>query len=192
MLSTARLERPKRLCEGARTLSEAAHRLYERAVATRAWYGSLVPIHGASDGDAELQEVQPRVKTILVVDDHPAARYVIARTLSNAGFDVRETATGRDALQLARLKPDAIVLDIALPDIDGFEVVHLLRSDPFTMLIPVLHKSGYYCDAEHRQRGIAAGADDYLTEPFTPHELVDAVRRLLGSADRGRGPASPA
>ena len=185
MLSTARLERSKRLCEEARTLSEAAHRFCERAVATRARCGSVAPIHGASDGDAELQEVHRLVKTILVVDDHPAARYVMARTLVAAGFDVRETASGRDALQLARLKPDAIVLDIALPDIDGFEVVRLLRSDPLTMLIPVLHKSGHYCDAEHRQRGIAAGADDYLMEPFTPHELVDAVRRLLGNADRG-------
>jgi DNA-binding response OmpR family regulator len=107
-----------------------------------------------------------------------------------AGFDVRETATGRDALRLARLKPDAIVLDIALPDMNGYEVVRRLKADVVTMAIPVLHKTAVYCGDDDRQRGLAAGADDFLTEPFAPATLVEAVRRLVGRA--GRGPAAPA
>jgi CheY-like chemotaxis protein len=62
------------------------------------------------------------MNTILVVDDRPDTRYATTRVLAGAGFDVRETATGRDALRLARTAPDLIVLDIALTDIDGFEV----------------------------------------------------------------------
>ena len=126
-------------------------------------------------------------QTLLIVDDHAGFRSSARALLEADGWlVVGEAGTGSQAIADAhRLQPDAVLLDIALPDIDGFEVVRLLRSDPLTMLIPVLHKSGHYCDAEHRQRGIAAGADDYLMEPFTPHELVDAVRRLLGNADRG-------
>ena len=64
---------------------------------------------------------------VLVVDDLPDARYSIVRPLASAGFDVRETATGRDALRLARAHPDAIVLDIHLRDMDGFDVLRRLK-----------------------------------------------------------------
>jgi DNA-binding response OmpR family regulator len=118
--------------------------------------------------------------TILVVDERPDSRYAVVRTLTAAGFDVRETATGRDALRLAQQQhPDVIVLDIDLQDTDGFEVVRQLRLDSSTKTIPVLHKTAVYRDAEHRRRGLAAGADDYLVEPFEPGALVAAVRRLL-------------
>ena len=72
------------------------------------------------------------MNTILVVDDRPDARYALVRTLTGAGYDVRETATGRDALRLARLFPDLIVLDIALQDMDGFEVCRRLKMDAVT------------------------------------------------------------
>jgi CheY-like chemotaxis protein len=117
---------------------------------------------------------------VLVVDDRPDARYVMVRTLAAAGFDVRETATGRDALLLARLRPDAIIQDTDLRDLDGFEVVRLLKPDPTTTSIPVVHKTAVYRDPEHRRRGLAAGADEYLVEPFEPGALVDVVLRLLG------------
>jgi CheY-like chemotaxis protein len=76
------------------------------------------------------------MNTVLVVDDRLDARYSMARPLVAAGFDVRETATGRDALRLARLPVDAIVLDLVLPDLDGYEVLRKLKADPSTMNIP--------------------------------------------------------
>ena len=69
------------------------------------------------------------------LDDRPDARYSMARPLTAAAFDVRETATGRDALRLARLQVDAIVLDLVLPDVDGYEVLRRLKTDPATMNI---------------------------------------------------------
>ena len=122
------------------------------------------------------------MNTILVVDDRPDARYALVRTLSGAGYDVRETATGRDALRLARLAPDLIVLDIALQDIDGFEVCRRLKADAVTREIPIVHKTAVYHDVEHRRRGLAVGADEYLTEPIDPRTLVETVQRLLARA----------
>ena len=119
------------------------------------------------------------VQTVLVVDDRLETRYHTARVLSQAGYDVRETATGRDALRLARLPADLIVLDIQLPDIDGYEVCRQLKRDSATRKIPVIHKTAMYLAPEDRQRGFAAGADEYLTEPLDPAVLLDAVRRLL-------------
>jgi CheY-like chemotaxis protein len=119
------------------------------------------------------------MKTILVVDDRPEARYATVRTLAAAGYDVRETATGRDALRLARLSPDLIVLDVVLPDMDGFEVCRRLKSDALTGPIPVVHKTAVYADDEHRLRGLAAGAEEYLADPIEPDLLLATIERLL-------------
>lgn len=121
------------------------------------------------------------MKTILVVDDRPEARYATVRILAAAGYDVRETATGRDALRLARLSPDLIVLDIALPDMDGFEVCRRLKGDALTEQIPVLHKTSVYGD-EHRALGLAAGAAEYLAEPVEPTVLLSTIDRLLNAS----------
>jgi DNA-binding response OmpR family regulator len=117
---------------------------------------------------------------ILVVDDRPDARYFMMRALSAAGFDVRETATGRDALRLARTQPDAIVLDVALHDMNGFEVCRRLKADNVTRGIPIVHKTAVYRDPQHQRLSLAAGADEYLVEPFEAATLVAAVRRSLG------------
>lgn len=127
--------------------------------------------------------------TILVVDDRPDARYRMARPLAAAGFDVRETATGRDALRLARLQADVIVLDIVLPDMDGYEVLRRLKADPATSNIPVILKTAVHVDDGHRQRGLRAGAAAYFAESFDPQALIAAVRRALGD---GASPHQPA
>jgi DNA-binding response OmpR family regulator len=121
-------------------------------------------------------------RTVLLVDDRPDARYMMVRALASAGFDVLEAATGGHALRLALLTPDAIVLDIALPDIDGFEVVRRLKANAATQHIPVVHKTAVYGDDLHRRRGLAAGAEEYLVEPFAPQALIAAVRRVLGDS----------
>jgi len=117
--------------------------------------------------------------TILVVDDRPDSRYSTVRTLEAAGHDVRETGSGRDALRLARLQPDLIVLDIALQDMDGFGLCEQLKADAVTAPIPVVLKTAVYGDPEHRRRGLASGADEYLVDPVSPERLVSTVVALL-------------
>jgi CheY-like chemotaxis protein len=123
--------------------------------------------------------------TILIVDDRPESRYATVRVLETAGHDVRETGSGRDALRLARLLPHLIVLDVALPDMDGFAVCEKLKGDPTTAAIPVLMKTSVYDDDEHRRRGLASGADEYLVDPVPPDVLRATVRRML---ETGAGP----
>lgn len=130
-------------------------------------------------GDARAARRSP--STILVVDDRPDTRYVTARILTAAGYEVREAGTGRDALQLARFRPDLIVLDVVLPDLDGFEVCRRLKSDRLTHTIPIIHKTAFRCEEGDRELGFAVGADTYLTDPIGPDALVDTVRRLLQS-----------
>jgi DNA-binding response OmpR family regulator len=120
------------------------------------------------------------MNTILVVDDRPDARHRMARPLAAAGFDVRETATGRDALRLARLHVDAIVLDIVLPDMDGFDVLRGLKIDPVTRNIPVILKTAAAFDDGQRELGLEAGAAAYFADPFDPQALVAVVRGVLG------------
>ena len=118
--------------------------------------------------------------TVLVVDDRPDARSSLGQPLAAAGVDVRETATGRDALRLARMQVDAIVLDIALPDMDGYQVLRKLKDDPATHDIPVILKTAVYLDEGHRELALDAGAAEYFAEPFDMQALVAAVRGVLG------------
>jgi CheY-like chemotaxis protein len=124
------------------------------------------------------------MNTILAVDDRPEARHALVRSLTRAGYDGRETATGRDALRLALTLPDLIVLDTALQDIDGFEVCRRLKSDVVTGAIPLGQKTAVFHDDEYRRRGLEAGVDESLTEPIEPKALEDTVQRRL--APRGR------
>ena len=116
----------------------------------------------------------------MVVDDRPDARYSMGHPLATAGFDVRETSTGRDALRLARLQVDAIVLDLVLPDMDGYDVLRKLKDDPATHSIPVILKTAIHLDDGHREVALDAGAAEYFAEPFETQALVTTVRRVLG------------
>ena len=116
---------------------------------------------------------------ILAVDDNEATRYAIVRILRHQGFEVLEAATGTEGLRLASQLPDLVLLDIRLPDVDGFEVCRRLRADPQTQGIPILHISASYTDTQHRTQALEGGADGYLTHPVEPSELVATVRALL-------------
>jgi CheY-like chemotaxis protein len=122
------------------------------------------------------------MNTVLLVDDRPDARYYMARPLTAAGFDVREAATGRDALRLARLQADVIVLDLVLPDIDGYEVLQRLKADPVTRSIPVILKTAARLEDGYRQRRQDAGAAYYFADPFDSEAFIAAVRRALAPA----------
>ena len=117
--------------------------------------------------------------TILVVDDVEGSRYTLARMLKKARYEVREAATGGDALRLAMQGPDLIILDINLPDVNGREVCRRLKADPATASIPVLHLSASFVESENRAEGLESGADGYLTYPIEPRELIANIEALL-------------
>ncbi|MBI2218354.1 MAG: PAS domain S-box protein [Candidatus Rokubacteria bacterium] len=117
--------------------------------------------------------------TILVVDDTDDARAITSLHLTGAGYTVIEAATGLEALVHAASQPDLIILDIHLPDIDGFEVCRRLRASPATASIPILYLSAAHRASRDRVRGLELGADAYLTQPAEPDELLATVGALL-------------
>jgi len=114
--------------------------------------------------------------TILVVDDRPANRYATVHALTRAGFQVIEAESGREALELAKQVPAAILLDVKLPDILGYEVCRRIKSNPRTSHIPVLQLSAAFADNESRVYALESGADAYLTQPVESNVLVATVR----------------
>ncbi len=116
---------------------------------------------------------------ILVVDDDLLFRRMLADQLADAGYVVRTAEDGEEALaKVAAESPDLILLDILMPKVDGFEVCRRLKSDEQTILIPVVMLSAL-TETEDRIHGIEVGADDFLSKPFNPQELMTRVRSLL-------------
>src|SRR5580704_12220128 len=116
---------------------------------------------------------------VLVVDDEPDALELIKFNLKGAGYDVATAADGEEALKKARqLLPDLIVLDLMLPEVDGLEVCKILRRDPRVSSIPIIMLTAKAAEID-RVLGLELGADDYVTEPFSPRELMLRVKRLL-------------
>lgn len=116
---------------------------------------------------------------IVVVDDDEAQRYATSRLLRKAGYRVDEAATGSAALQLAGQHPNLIILDVKLPDINGFEVCRRIKSDPATSRVWVLHLSAHRVSTAAKVTGLQVGADAYLTQPTEPEELLATVATLL-------------
>lgn len=124
--------------------------------------------------------------SILVVDDDEAKRYSITRLLTKQGFSVTEATTGGEALEKARARPDLVVLDVRLPDMNGFEVCRQLKEGPATAGILVLHMSATLVEAQHRTEGLNAGADGYLTDAVDPGEFLATIRALLRARNAER------
>ena len=118
---------------------------------------------------------------ILVVDDEPDAVEMIEVNLKAHGYEVLSAGGGEEALQKARAAlPDLILLDIMLPEVDGMEVCKILRRDPLTSAIPIIMLTAKAAEID-RVLGLELGADDYVTKPFSPRELILRVKRLLRS-----------
>jgi two-component system OmpR family response regulator len=113
----------------------------------------------------------------LVVDDEENIRFLLGTALRHAGLEVEVAETGREALQqVKRIRPDVILLDVMLPDVDGFEVCRRLRADQDRT--PILFLTAR--DAtEHKVRGLTLGGDDYVTKPFSLEEVIARVRVIL-------------
>ena len=125
---------------------------------------------------------------ILVVDDEPDALEVLGFKLREAGFTPLFATDGLKALAAVRAeRPDLVVLDLMLPELDGLEVCELMRRDPATAGIPVLMLTAKAAEMD-RVVGLELGADDYVTKPYSPRELVLRIRKLLKrtkAADEG-------
>ena len=123
-------------------------------------------------------------KTILVVDDEPRIVALARDYLEHAGFTVLTADTGPSALTTARQKrPDLVVLDLGLPGLDGLDVTRELRRGELTAAVPIVMLTARD-DELDKLLGLELGADDYLTKPFSPRELVARVRAVLRRADR--------
>src|ERR1700734_11569 len=123
-----------------------------------------------------LPAVKPR---ILVVDDEPEAVELVEFNLKQAGSAVSPAADGAEALKKAHAQPpDLIVLDVMLPEMDGFEACKVLRLDPATAKVPIIMLTAKAAEID-RVLGLELGADDYLTKPFSPRELLLRIKKIL-------------
>lgn len=117
--------------------------------------------------------------TILAVDDSDAQLYFVSRVLRHAGFEVRETKSGSDTLKMAEDQTDLIVLDVSLPDVNGFEICKRLKANPKTADIPVVFLSSQHPPADGKAQAQYLGADEFLTYPIQPDQLTIIVNAVL-------------
>jgi len=123
-----------------------------------------------------MPDPSPINKRILVVDDEERIVRFIRLNLEQDGFQVVEAFTGKQAMEkLRQALPDLILLDVMLPDLDGFEVLRMVRENHDVPIIMLTAKT----EEDDRVRGLELGADDYVTKPFSPRELVSRVRAVL-------------
>ncbi|KAA0014533.1 response regulator [Billgrantia pellis] len=117
---------------------------------------------------------------VLVVDDEPNIVLSLEFLMQQAGFDVETAEDGESALaQIEVAPPDLILLDISLPGISGFDVLDQLRQHPRYTRLPIVMLTAHGREVE-REKGLALGADDYVTKPFSTQALVEKVKILLG------------
>jgi CheY-like chemotaxis protein len=117
--------------------------------------------------------------TVLIIDDEIHIRRLTARVLEMAGYHVLEAATGTQALRLIEeTRPDVITCDIAMPGMDGFEVLQALKSQPATAEIPVIMLTAIG-EEKNADQATALGAADYITKPFSSTNLIETIKRQL-------------
>ena len=146
---------------------------------------TFLKVCGSEGGAAATEEPS----AILIVDDDPAFRTLVAHLLERAGFRWLEATRGEEALELALgERPSLVLLDVLLPDMDGFEVCLELR-DRCGRELPVIFVSGERVQAHDRAAGLLIGGDDYVVKPVDPDELLARIRRALSRSRRdARGP----
>jgi two-component system cell cycle response regulator DivK len=124
----------------------------------------------------------PRPQVVVVADDFDALRHIWRIGLSYSGFDVIEASTGAEALQLATVhRPVAVVMDLAMPVMDGLEATRRLKQDPRTTEVPVLMVTAH-TSPEHRRAAEDAGCAAFLPKPADLDDLITELRRVLAGA----------
>jgi len=122
---------------------------------------------------------------ILAVDDEKHIVRLVQITLEKEGYELVTASTGREALEkVASEKPDLVVMDVMMPEMDGLEALAKMKSDPATASIPVIMLTAKAQDSDVF-RGWQSGADLYLTKPFNPAELVTFVKRIFSDDEEG-------
>lgn len=122
---------------------------------------------------------------ILIVEDEESLMKLESIILSSKGYSVTGCPDGTSALaEIARNPPDLVILDIMLPDIDGFEICRRIRSHPASSLLPVIMLSARK-NSQDIERGVQAGADAYITKPFKSAQLVATIERILSAGEAG-------
>lgn len=126
----------------------------------------------------------PDAKKILIVDDEPHVLRSLGFVLRRAGYAVLEARGGEEALELImREHPELVFLDIMMPEMDGYEVCRRVKAEQTLADIHVVLLTAKGHEGDRRQ-GLAAGADEYMTKPFSPSRAVERVRAIVGDPDR--------
>jgi len=121
-------------------------------------------------------------RSVLVVDDEPNIVLSLEFLMKQAGLEVRTASDGQAALEAVRSQlPDLILLDISMPNGDGFEVCRKIRANPDWRGVRIIMLTAKGRDSE-REKGLAAGADDYITKPFSTHDVINRVEAQIGGA----------
>lgn len=121
--------------------------------------------------------------TVLVVDDYPENREMYAEYLEYSGFRALQAADGEQAVSTAIAeRPDVILMDLALPHLDGWEATKAIKADPRTRTIPVIALTGHALSS-HARRATEAGCDRVLIKPALPDDVLKAVRQLMSPSD---------
>ena len=116
---------------------------------------------------------------VLLIEDDEAQRFIAGFALKKAGHAVREAADGAAGIAAAReAHPDVVVCDVVMPGMTGYEVLARLRGDPALANVPVILLTAM-SERQHMRQGMSAGADDYLTKPYRPAELCEAIDAVL-------------
>jgi two-component system KDP operon response regulator KdpE len=121
---------------------------------------------------------------VLVVDDEPPIRKLLRMGLSTQGYEILEASNGKMSLELLEQKPDLVILDLGLPDMQGLELLRMMRSRNEAVPIVVLSSRG---DEVGKVQALDLGADDYITKPFSVRELLARVRAVMRRADETMG-----
>ncbi len=121
-----------------------------------------------------------RKQKILIIDDDPSVHSLLKMVFEEEGFEIMGSGPGDKAGGDAGSKPDAIILDIVMPEVNGFEILKGLKADEDTRHIPVIILS-VHKDEEDVEKAIALGARFYLRKPFSRSEILDAVRAVLAA-----------
>ena len=126
-------------------------------------------------------EISPTVRPkILIVDDHPENLFALQKILSSLDMDIFQASTGNEALGLA-LEHEffSAILDVQMPEMDGYELAELLRGHPTTATLPIIFVSAVFSDEYHHRKGYEAGAVDFISKPFVPEILLSKIKVLL-------------
>lgn len=126
-------------------------------------------------------------KTVLLVEDNEDNRFIYATALRYVGYDVIEAVSGAQGIEQARTRlPDLILMDISIPDVDGWEATIVLKADPMTRAIPIIAVTAHVLPGDER-RSMEAGCDAYLAKPVSPATLIAEIDRRFGRVSVPQG-----